>query len=101
MSPVEIKTALVAKAKSLGFDDCRIAPARPAAHRELFEQWIAEGKHGDMAWMARNLERRSDPRIVLPGARSVIVMALNYRERILIVGILVSLFCKISPVCLR
>ncbi len=78
MSPAEIKTALIAKAQSLGFDDCRIAPALPAAHRELFEQWIAEGKHGDMAWMARNTERRTDPRIVLPGAQSVIVLALNY-----------------------
>ena len=78
MSPAEIKTALIAKARTLGFDDCRIAPAQPAAHRGLFEQWIAEGKHGDMAWMARNIERRTDPRIVLPGAQSVIVLAMNY-----------------------
>lgn len=80
MSPAEIKSALVAKARSLGFDDCRVAPALPAAHRDLYEQWIAEGKHGDMAWMARNIERRTDPRIVLPGAQSVIVLALNYYQ---------------------
>lgn len=80
MSPAEIKSALVAKAHSLGFDDCRVAPALPAAHRDLYEQWIAEGKHGDMAWMARNIERRTDPRIVLPGAQSVIVLALNYYQ---------------------
>lgn len=78
MSPAEIKSALLAKARALGFDDCRVAPALPAAHREVFEQWIAEGKHGDMAWMARNVERRTDPRVVLPGARSVIVLAMNY-----------------------
>lgn len=80
MSPAEIKSALVAKAHSLGFDDCRVAPALPAAHRDLYEQWIAEGKHGDMAWMARNIERRTDPRIVPPGAQSVIVLALNYYQ---------------------
>jgi epoxyqueuosine reductase len=80
VSPSEIKTALIAKARSLGFDDCRIAPAQPAAHRALFEQWIAEGKHGDMAWMARNPERRTDPTVVLPGARSVIVLAMNYYQ---------------------
>lgn len=78
MTPAEIKNALIAKARALGFDDCRVAPALPARHRELYEQWIAEGKHGDMAWMARNIERRTDPRIVLPGAQSVIVLAVNY-----------------------
>jgi len=80
MTPAEIKNALILKARSLGFDDCRVAPARPAAHRDLYEQWVAEGKHGDMAWMARNVERRSDPRVVLPGAQSVIVFALNYYQ---------------------
>ena len=80
MSPAEIKSALIAQAHALGFDDCRIAPAQPAAHRALFEQWIAEGKHGDMAWLARNPERRTDPTLVLPGAKSVIVLALNYYQ---------------------
>jgi epoxyqueuosine reductase len=80
MSPAEIKSNLLAKAHALGFDDCRVAPALPATHRELFEQWIAEGKYGDMAWMARNVERRTDPRVVLPGARSVIVLAMNYYQ---------------------
>lgn len=78
MSPADLKQSLIAKALSLGFADCRVAAALPAAHRDLYAQWIAEGKHGDMAWMARNIERRSDPRIVLPGAQSVIVLALNY-----------------------
>ena len=80
MSPADLKTALIAQARALGFDDCRIAPAQPAAHRALFEQWIAEGKHGDMAWLARNPERRTDPTLVLPGAKSVIVLALNYYQ---------------------
>jgi len=80
MSPADIKSALIAQARALGFDDCRIAPAQPAAHRALFEQWIAEGKHGDMAWLARNPERRTDPTLVLPGAKSVIVLALNYYQ---------------------
>jgi len=80
MSPAEIKTELVTRAQALGFADCRVAPALPAAHRALFQDWIAEGKHGDMAWMARDPERRTDPRIVLPGARSVIVLALDYYQ---------------------
>jgi epoxyqueuosine reductase len=80
MTPATLKSALIAQARALGFDDCRIAPAQPAAHRALFEQWLAEGKHGDMAWLARNPERRTDPTLVLPGAKSVIVLALNYYQ---------------------
>ncbi len=80
MSPSDLKSALIAQARALGFDDCRIAPAQPAAHRALFEQWLAEGKHGDMAWLARNPERRTDPTLVLPGAKSVIVLAMNYYQ---------------------
>jgi epoxyqueuosine reductase len=76
--PPDLKSLIAARARELGFADCRVARAQPAAHREVFEQWVAEGKYGDMAWMARNLERRTDPRLVLPGARSVIVLALNY-----------------------
>ena len=68
MTPSELKAALRVKARELGFDDCRVAVAAPAAHRELYEQWIAEGKHGEMAWMAKNIERRGDPRLVLEGA---------------------------------
>lgn len=74
----DLRTRLSERALTLGFAQCRVAPALPAAHRELLARWIAEGKHGDMAWMARNLERRGDPREVLPGARSVIVLATNY-----------------------
>ncbi len=80
MTPATLKSALIAQARALGFDDCRIAPAQPAAHRALFQQWLAEGKHGDMAWLARNPERRTDPTLVLPGAKSVIVLALNYYQ---------------------
>jgi epoxyqueuosine reductase len=74
----EVKALLVAEAQRLGFAECRIAPALPAAHREVFEQWVAEGKYGDMQWLARNVERRTDPRLVVPDARSVIVLAMNY-----------------------
>jgi len=65
-------------AAEIGFSDCRIAQAKEATHADLFREWIAEGKHGDMAWMEKTPERRCDPREVLPGCRSVICLALNY-----------------------
>jgi epoxyqueuosine reductase len=73
-----LKSQLVAYARELGFADCRIAKAAPAGHREVFEQWVAEGKYGDMTWLARNLDRRTDPCVVVPGAQSVIMLAMNY-----------------------
>jgi epoxyqueuosine reductase len=77
---LHLTATLRAAAQRLGFAECRIAPARPAAHRDVFEAWVAAGTYGDMAWMARNLERRSDPREVVPGAQSVIMLAMNYYQ---------------------
>lgn len=65
-------------ALDLGFDDCRVAKAQVATHADLFRDWIAEGKHGEMAWLERDPERRCDPREVLAGCKSVICLALNY-----------------------
>lgn len=42
------------------------------------QEWLERGMHGSMSWMARNVERRSDPRAVVPGARSVVIVAMNY-----------------------
>jgi epoxyqueuosine reductase len=44
----DLKAQLIAKTRELGFADCRIAPAKPAARREIFEQWVAEGKYGEI-----------------------------------------------------
>jgi epoxyqueuosine reductase len=73
-----MSAAVKSLAAALGFDDCRIAAATPAAHADRFRQWLADGCHGTMAWLERTPERRCDPAAVLPGCRSVIVLALNY-----------------------
>jgi epoxyqueuosine reductase len=73
-----MKDALVALANELGFDACRIARCQEPPHRDAFGRWLADGFAGEMAWLERNRARRTDPQAVLPGARSVIVLALNY-----------------------
>jgi epoxyqueuosine reductase len=50
----------------------------PAQARERLSAWIAEGGHGEMAWMADGFERRVDPRRLMPGARSLVMLGLNY-----------------------
>ncbi|MDG2125679.1 MAG: tRNA epoxyqueuosine(34) reductase QueG [Verrucomicrobiales bacterium] len=77
-SPEQLKANVQTVARNLGFAACRIAVAKPAPHADLYRDWIAGGTHGDMDYLAKNLDRRTDPRIVVPGARSVIVLATNY-----------------------
>ncbi len=65
-------------ALSLGFDACGFAPACPAPHAEAFRLWLEAGCAGDMHWLENNPDRRTDPKLVLEEARSVIVVARNY-----------------------
>jgi len=73
-----VKEALVAHAKALGFDVCRVARCTPPPHADEFRRWLGEGRAGEMTWLERNRERRTDPQRVLPGATSVVVLAMNY-----------------------
>lgn len=73
-----MKEALAALAGELGFALCRVAPCPAPPHAEQFRAWLDEGRAGTMEWLARNQDRRTDPQLVLPGARSVVVLAMNY-----------------------
>jgi epoxyqueuosine reductase len=66
------------RAVELGFDLVGIAPAGVAPHAEEYADWIAAGMMGEMAYLARDPDRRSDLDRVLPNARSVIVVGLSY-----------------------
>lgn len=74
----ELKSQLVERARSLGFGSCRVARCGPPPHAAEFRRWLEEGHAGEMGWMEKNGDRRSDPELVLPGARSVIVLGMNY-----------------------
>jgi epoxyqueuosine reductase len=74
-----LKAAIRDKALEIGFDAvgfAQAALAEPA--RESLSDFVAQGYHGDMGWMAETAERRGDPRTLWPEARSVIVLAQNY-----------------------
>ncbi|MEO5719736.1 MAG: tRNA epoxyqueuosine(34) reductase QueG [Chthoniobacterales bacterium] len=74
----EIKAELVRRAVAAGFDDCRIARADAPPHAAEFRDWLEEGSAGEMEWIGRGAEKRCDPGMVLPGARAVVVVAINY-----------------------
>ena len=66
------------KAHELGFDRCGIAPAADLPELGFFDEWLARGYAGTMAYLARSAPQRRDVRSVLPTAKSVIVTATNY-----------------------
>jgi epoxyqueuosine reductase len=66
------------KAYNLGFDLIGIAPADRAPHADAYRRWLDQGYAANMHWLGRNPERREDPRNVIPGAQSVVVVGLSY-----------------------
>jgi epoxyqueuosine reductase len=67
------------RSAELGFDFCGIARAdflgREVSH---LEKWLQSGMHGEMQYMARHFDKRLDPRKLVEGAKSVIVLMKNY-----------------------
>ena len=71
-------------ARKLGFDACGIATARRVDDdaTEHYQAWLSQGKNGCMDWAARNGDVRENPELLLDGARSVIVVAMNYYPQV-------------------
>jgi len=78
ISGEELKKELIAFTRDLGFDSCRVAACAPPPHATQFQDWLRQGAAGEMSYMQRGEEKRCDPQKILPSARSVIVVALNY-----------------------
>lgn len=72
---------IVARCLELGFAAAGVTPARPSTHEDDLRAWLAAGKHGSMAYLARYVEERLDPGRLLPGARSIIMVADLYHPR--------------------
>ena len=69
--------ALRSQLLGLGFDDVRFARL-DAIKGAGFRAWLAAGMHADMQWMERTADKRLDPQLVLPGAKSVVLLGINY-----------------------
>jgi len=77
---IQQHTSLVKKtAMMLGFDYCGIAKVQPLDEdAKRLEQWLNKGMHGTMRYMERFFELRIDPKKLVPGAKSVISLLMNY-----------------------
>jgi epoxyqueuosine reductase len=73
-----LKDKIKERARELGFDDCRITTSRPPDSAAQFQQWLTEEWHGEMAYLARNADKRVEPEKVLTAAKSIITLAVSY-----------------------
>ena len=73
-----MKTAIRKRARELGFDDCRFTHAEAPASANRLQEWLAEKRHGEMAWLERTAPKRIEPQHVLPAAKSIICLATSY-----------------------
>jgi epoxyqueuosine reductase len=72
----DIKT----RARELEFFGCGITHPGPSAYGDRLDEWLAKGYAGTMRYLHRQARRRKDPGLILPGARSVIVVLDNYYQ---------------------
>ncbi|ESY64232.1 tRNA epoxyqueuosine(34) reductase QueG [Mesorhizobium sp. M0051] len=75
----KLRTLIDAEARRVGFDAVAVTSpdAIPLAPARLAE-FVADGFHGSMDWIAETLQRRGDPTVLWPQVRSIIVLAMNY-----------------------
>lgn len=73
-----MKDRVRAKAHSLGFDLCAFTSAAPPSSAPHLDEWLAEGKQGEMGWIARGAAKRANPDLILRGAKSFVVLAASY-----------------------
>jgi epoxyqueuosine reductase len=75
-----MKEAIRQRARELGFDDCRFTTAQSPESGPQFQKWLNSRSHGEMDYFERNVRKRVNPQLVLPGARSVIALAASYES---------------------
>jgi len=80
MTTKELSVIIKNEAFKLGFEACGIAKATqiPESESAYYNSWLENKFHAGMDYMTRNSEKRYDPRLLVEGCRSIIVVALNY-----------------------
>ena len=75
---MSLAAAVKSRADELGFIACGITHPGPTAHGQFLDQWLARGYAGTMRYLHRQASRRKDPQLIMPEARSVVVVLDNY-----------------------
>jgi epoxyqueuosine reductase len=80
VAALDLGEAVRGEARALGFELVGVARPDPSHHLSFYERWLAEGRHGEMGYLARPdaVARRADLRGTLAAVRSVVVVGMNY-----------------------
>ncbi len=76
----ESRSKIESEARALGFHAMGVTAVPVDLRRDYYQKWIDAGQHGTMRWLERNNERRLHPEALIPEARSIIVLAMNYYQ---------------------
>ncbi len=83
MDLISISQRIKGKALDLGFTACGISHAELLQRDfDYLKRWLSEGYHGEMNYMARNVEMRANPSLILENAKSVVSVLMNYFPQI-------------------
>ena len=79
---MSLSDVIKAEARRLGFQFSGITTPEPPPHFNVFEDWLASGRHAQMGYLAteRSRKRRADPRQILPECRSILVLGMRYAD---------------------
>jgi epoxyqueuosine reductase len=81
MKPFELATSIIDRCKARGFAEAGVSIARPTDHAKALTEWLSAGAHGKMDFMTEALDVRLDPRGLLEGTRSFVMVADLYASR--------------------
>lgn len=79
MNAISLTAALKDQSLRLGFDLVGATPAVPPATFDCLRQWVADGYAGQMHYLADRLDAYADPGRLLDGAKSILMLGMNYR----------------------
>jgi epoxyqueuosine reductase len=82
MTSIQKSTQLIREhALRLGFEACGFSRARRLTEEEKrLEEWLNQGRHGTMGWMENHFDKRLDPTLLVPGAKTVISVLMSYNQ---------------------
>ncbi|MBP8230764.1 MAG: tRNA epoxyqueuosine(34) reductase QueG [Rhizorhabdus sp.] len=82
LDPNDLRDAIRAQAKALGFAACGFARADAAPEAaERLDRWLESGAHGSMGWMEARRDQRARPQALWPDARSLIMLGMSYAPK--------------------